>query len=219
MRTKPIYTLFFSLCFILSFSQNSDSVKVDGWNYNPNFMVGIDILNSGTALFSNRKIFQCFISSRVNKRVHAISELGYEKNIYQKNAYDASVNGVFVKLGGFYMMVVDPENDLNGFYLGSKLAGSLYNQEYKAVPIRGIGNEDVSQSFPSSKQSSYWIEATAGGRIKLFNSNFYIDVNLQPKYLIYTTKQEDIYPMIVPGFGRSSAKFNIGFAWNIAYKF
>jgi len=25
--------------------------------------------------------------------------------------------------------------------------------------------------------------------------------------------------MIVPGFGKSSAKFNMGFSWNIAYKF
>lgn len=219
MKTKPICTLFFSLSFLLGLSQKRDSAKVHSWKYAPNFMVGVDVLSGGTAFFSDRKLFQGFVSSRINKRTHAIVEAGFERNLYQKNGYDASVNGPFVKIGGFYMMVTDRENDFNGFYLGSKLAASLYSQEYRAVPIRGIGNDEVSQAFPTSNQSSYWVEAIAGGRIKLFDTNFYIDVNLQPKYLIYNVKQEDIYPMIVPGFGRSSGKFNIGFAWNIAYKF
>ena len=26
-------------------------------------------------------------------------------------------------------------------------------------------------------------------------------------------------PMIVPGFGKSSTKFNVGFSWNLAYQF
>jgi hypothetical protein len=25
--------------------------------------------------------------------------------------------------------------------------------------------------------------------------------------------------MIVPGFGKSSTKFNVGFSWNLAYQF
>jgi hypothetical protein len=81
-----------------------------------------------------------------------------------------------------------------------------------AIPVRGYGGSSSSVAFPSSTQSSYWIEGSLGGRVQLFESNFYIDVNLQPKYLVYTTKQDDIQPMIVPGFGRSSGKFAMGFA-------
>ena len=88
-----------------------------------------------------------------------------------------------------------------------------------AIPIRGSSGGDTSVAFPASSQSSYWIEGVAGSRIALFNSDFYIDVNVQPWYLLFSTKQDGIVPMIVPGFGRSSGKFNIGFAWSIAYKF
>jgi hypothetical protein len=124
--------------------------------------------------------------------------------VYQKNGYDAKVNGAFLRLGSFYMLARDPENEFNGFYGGGKLAGSFYKQEYMAIPVRGYGGSSSSVAFPSSTQSSYWIEGSLGGRVQLLESNFYIDVNLQPKYLIYTTKQDDIQPMIVPGFGRSS---------------
>lgn len=206
------------MCFISGFSQKKDSVKVKE-KYTPNFMIGVDVLNAGLGVFSDRKLFQGFVSSKIKKDIHAIADVGFEKNIYQKNGYDGKASGVFVKLGGFYMLAKDPENEFNGFYAGPKLGASFYSQEYAAVPIRGYSGSDTSVSFPSSSQSSYWVEATVGGRVQLFGSPFYIDVNAQPRYMVFTTKQDKLMPMIVPGFGKSSTKFNFGFAWNIAYKF
>ncbi|MCQ4036163.1 DUF6048 family protein [Kaistella montana] len=219
MNPRLIFTFFFSFLFLNSFAQKEQDTVKTKLKYEPNFMVGIDVLNAGIGAFSDRKLFQGFVSSRISENVHAAAEAGFEKNIYQKNGYDASVNGPFLKLGAFYMLANDKENPLNGFYAGGKLAGSFYNQEYKAVPVRGFGGSETSVAFPASSQSSYWIEATVGGRVQLFESPFYIDVTAQPRYLLFSTTQDDIKPMIVPGFGKSSAKFNVGFSWNIAYSF
>ena len=219
MNPRLIFTCFFSFLFSLAFAQKKqDSLKVK-WKYEPNFMMGFDVLNGGIAAFSDRKLFQGFVSSKVKNNFHAVADLGFEKNIYQKNGYDTSVNGPFLKLGAFYMLANDKENELNGFYAGGKIGASFYNQEYKAVPVRGFGGSETSIAFPASSQSSYWIEANVGGRVQLFETPFYIDVNIQPRYLVYSTTQDDIKPMIVPGFGKSSAKFNMGFSWNIAYHF
>ncbi len=182
-------------------------------------MVGFDVLNAGIAAFSDRKLFQGFVSSRISKNIHAVAEGGFEKNIYQKNGYNATASGPFLKLGAFYMLANDKENEFNGFFAGGKLATSFYTQKYDAVPVRGFGGSDTSVAFPSSSQSSYWIEGLIGGRVQLFESPFYIEVNLQPKYLAYSTTQDDLEPMIVPGFGKSSANFNMGFSWNVAYRF
>lgn len=219
MKTRLIFTFFFSLIGILGFGQKTKEQKKEKWKYEPNFMVGGDVLNAGVAFFSDRKLYQGFISSKIKDNIHAIVEAGFESNIYQKNSYDAKANGPFLKIGAFYMLAKDPENEFNGFYAGGKAGGSFYTQEYMAVPVRGYGGSSSSISFPSSTQSSYWLEGTIGGRVQLFESDFYIDVNLQPKYLVFTTKQDEIQPMIVPGFGKSSSKFNMGFAWNLAYKF
>jgi len=222
MRITSIFICAFSLLSVSLFSQTKpeekkqDSVK---WKYTPNFLVGVDVLNLGTGFFSDRQIIQGFISSRISKKVHAVIDLGYDNNIYQKNGYDAKADGLFAKIGAVYMLSMDPENDMNGFYAGAKLAGSFYNQEYMAVPVKGLNNEGIFLSFDPSTQSSYWIEASLGARVQVFNSNFFIDVNAQPRYLAYTTKQEEIKPMIVPGFGKSSGSFNMGFSWSIAYKF
>lgn len=222
MKLRSIFICAFSILSVSVFSQTKkeekkqDSVK---WKYKPNFIVGVDVLNLGTGFFGDRQLIQGFISSRINKKVHAVIDLGYDKNIYQKNGYDVKADGLFAKIGGVYMLSMDPENDMNGFYAGAKLAGSFYNQEYMAVPVKGLNSEGVFLSFDPSTQSSYWIEASLGARVQVFNSNFFIDVNAQPRYLAYTTKQDEIKPMIVPGFGKSSGSFNMGFSWSIAYKF
>lgn len=219
MRKKPLYILIFSLISILNFAQKKqDSVKVK-WKYQPNFFVGVDLLNGGISAFSDRKLFQGFVASRINRTFYGVADLGYDKNFYAKNGYDATASGIFLKLGGVYMLVMDPENLKNGLYAGGKIAGSFYSQEYFKVPVRGYQGGDQSVAFPKSSQSSYWLEGSVGGRVQLFKSNFYIDVNAQPRFLIFTTKQDDIVPMIVPGFGKSSTKFNMGFSWNLGYWF
>jgi hypothetical protein len=213
MKQKLLFILFFSCCALTVFGQKKqDTIKIKE-KYKPNFMVGFDVVNAGVSAFADRKLFQGFISTDYNKKLHLIGEVG------KKNGYDAKVSGPFAKIGAFYMLANDSENIENGFYAGGKLAGSFYNQEYYAVPVRGFQGSDVSVAFPASSQSSYWLEGTIGGRVQLFTSKFYIDVNIQPKYLVYSTKQDEIVPLIVPGFGRSSTKFNVGFAWNLAYKF
>lgn len=219
MKKRLLYILIFSLCFsICSSQQKNDSVRVK-WKYQPNFAIGFDVLHAGLSAFTKRKMFQGFVSSRLTKVLYAVADVGFDKNYYAKNGYDASANGIFIKAGAVRMLVMDPDNLRNGLYAGGKLAGSFYSQEYAAVPVRGYNGGDVSVSYPKSTQSSYWLEGSVGGRVQLFKSNFYIDVNMQPRFLLFNTKQEDLTPMIVPGFGKSSTKFNTGFSWNVAWQF
>lgn len=220
MKKKLIYSLIFSVLSFWNLSaQEKEETEKPKWKYEPNFIVGVDVLNAGVSFFSDRQLFQGFISSKIKDNLHGIIEAGFDKNIYQNNGYDAKASGPFAKIGAFYMLARDRENDFNGFYGGGKIAGSFYKQEYMAIPVRGFGGNSSTVSMPSSSQSSFWLEGTLGGRVQLFESNFYIDVSMQPRYLMVTSKQDEVVPMIVPGFGKSSSKFNMGFAWNIAYKF
>lgn len=219
MNLKHIFICFFSLAIISVPAQTKkDSVKSPAFRIS-NVMVGLDVLNAGLIPFSDRKLMQGFVSAEIKPFLHAVADVGFEKNKYQKNGYDATANGPFVKLGAFYMLSSDRENRLNGFYAGAKVAGSFYSQEYFAVPVRGFGGGSSTVAYPASSQSSFWLEGSIGGRVQLFESSFYIDVNAQPKYLLYSSTQDDLKPMIVPGFGKSAGKFSMGFSWNLAYAF
>ena len=70
--------------------------------------------------------------------------------------------------------------------------GSKFLQSrVQKVPIRGFGGSDQYLAFPSVNQSAYWLEGFAGARVQLFKSNLYVDVNAQPRFLFYSTKQEE----------------------------
>ncbi len=218
MNLKPIFSCFFSLLFLSVSGQKKDTLKTSRLQFS-SLMVGFDVLNAGMATFSDRKLVQGFVSSELKPHLHAVAEGGFEKNIYNKNGYEATAQGPFLKIGSFYMLASDRENRYNGFFAGGKIGATSYKQEYFSVPVRNFGGVGTSVAFPASTQFSLWLEGTVGGRVQLFESPFYIDVNVQPRYLVYTSKQEDLQPMIVPGFGKSSSKFNLGFSWNIAYRF
>ena len=220
MKAKRIFFLFFSVISTFNFAQNKDvKIEKEKFKYEPNFIVGFDVVNAGVSFFSDRKVYQGFISSKIKKDLHAVADIGFEKNKYQKNGYDAEVSGPYVKLGAIYMLIKDPENEFNGFYAGGKLAGAYYQQEYFKIPVKSFNGNSSFVAFPRSYRSAFWVEGDLGGRIRLFSSSFYVDVNIQPRYLAYASKQENVQPLIVPGFGKSSGKFNLGYAWNLAYQF
>lgn len=219
MKTIRIITLFLVLCNSVLAQENLPTTDSTMLKPKRNFMVGVDVLNAGIATFSDTKLLQGFISTKIHKNIEALAEVGFSTNKYQKNGYNADASGFFVKLGATHLLVKDHRNPDDGFYVGAKLAGAFYNQEYHKIPVRGIVAGDYYETLPQSSQSSYWVEVALGGRVELFQSGFFIDVQVQPRYLCYTTKQQQVSPMIVPGFGKSSTKFNMGFAWAIAYRF
>jgi hypothetical protein len=78
------------------------------------------VLNAGLSAFSDRKLFQGYVSSEIKKNLHAVLDVGFEKIFIRKGGYDATANGIFGKLGGYYMLSMDTENPDNGFYAGVK---------------------------------------------------------------------------------------------------
>lgn len=217
MKTRLIYILFFSFCLAAAQKKN-DTLKLKN-KFRPQITVGVDVLNASLSVFSDRKMFQGYVSSKIKNNWYGILDLGYDKNVYQKGGYNATASGAFGKVGAYTMLSRDAKDQESGFYAGGKLGATFYTQEYYTVPIRAYGGSDVYMVLPASSQSAYWVEGFVGAKVRLFSSSFYVDVNAQPKFLAYTSKQEEMVPMIIPGFGKSSNKFNIGFSWNIAYQF
>jgi len=212
MRIQQLCILFFSIFSLNIFAQTKKSKF--------NFMLGFDALHLGLAEFTDQKMFQIFASSEFKPKKHFVLETGYEKNKYNKNAYDISAEGNFIRAGILYMFNTDFNDPQNGFYFGGKLATSFYKQKIKSIPIKGasgISNSNV--SFPVSSQNAYWLEGAIGGRVRVIKTNFFIDAQIQPKYLLVRTRQENIIPMVIPGFGTDSGAFKLGFMWSIAYLF
>jgi hypothetical protein len=68
----------------VAFAQEKKEDHKKEWHYKPNFMVGFDLLNTGASFFSDRKLYQGFISSRIKDKVHGVIDAGFDSNVSKK---------------------------------------------------------------------------------------------------------------------------------------
>jgi hypothetical protein len=195
----------------------SDSLQ--GHKRAGNLFVGVDLFNPIMSAFTDKQGGQAMISYRVYKKWNVVAELGYEKNHYDELDWDVDVDGIYAKLGFNWFVSQDHQDASNGFYTGLRFAYAAYKQTINQYPIRTSGNQvDQYGSLPTANVSSYWVEIVGGARVKLL-SNFYADVSIRPEIYIGSAKQEDISPLVIPGYGKDIGPINFSVFWGLTYKF
>lgn len=201
---------------IVSEVAQSDSVSTK--KKTGDLFIGVDLFNPIMAAFSEKQGGQAMVSYRVFKKWHAVLEVGVEKNHYDELDWDVDVNGVYAKLGFNWFVSQDYENPSNGFYAGMRFAYASYEQSINQYPIRLANNQvDEYGSLPAENVSAYWVEILGGARVKMFQ-NFYADVSIRPEIFVGAKKQENIDPLIIPGYGKDIGPINFSVFWGLTYK-
>lgn len=194
----------------------SDSLK--GYKKAGNLFVGVDLFNPVMSAFTDKQGGQAMVSYRVYKKWNAVAEVGYEKNHYDELDWNVDVDGIYAKLGFNWFVSQDYQDASNGFYTGMRFAYAAYKQTINQYPIRTSGNQvDQYGSLPTANVSTYWVEILGGARVKLL-SNFYADVSIRPEIYIGSSKQEDIDPLVIPGYGKDIGPINFSVFWGLTYK-
>lgn len=183
-----------------------------------NLFIGVDLFSPVMSAFTNKKGGQAMLSYRVYKKWNVVFEAGYEQNNFDQIDWNVDVDGVYFKVGFNWFASQDSKNPSNGFYLGARFAYTIYNQEIKQYPIR-FSNHQVSEygSLPKAAVSAYWMELLGGARVHLWQG-FYADVSVRPEIYLGSKKQENIDPLVIPGYGRDQGVINFSVFWGITYK-
>jgi len=181
--------------------------------------IGVDLGTPAQAIFTDKQGVQIGVHYQLSTKWVAVVELGYEKNRYNESSWDVDVDGVYGKVGANWFITQEDSNYTNGFYLGGRLAFSNYNQTINQYPIRDINASTIIGygSKETAAVSSYWVEVVVGGRVQLYK-NLYADFSVHPAVYLGSKKQEDIDPLVIPGYGRNNGPFNLPIFWGISYK-
>ncbi len=197
-------------------SEKSDSLLPK--KRNANLFIGVDLFNPVMSAFTDKQGGQAMISYRIKGKWNAVAEVGYEKNIYDELDWNIDVDGLYFKLGFNWFISQDHQNPLNGFYTGARIAYAMYEQTVNQYPIRLSGNQvDSYGSLPVENVSAYWVEIVGGGRIQLLG-NLYADVSIRPEIYVGSKKQEDIDPLVIPGYGKDIGPINFSVFWGLTFK-
>lgn len=235
MNQRPIYILFWVISLLgFQLHAQEDSVQIEtktivkevkdtiqfpkGHRKVGNLFVGVDLFTPTLSAFTDRQGGQAMISYRVYKKWNAVAEVGYEKNKYDELDWKIDVDGLYFKVGFNWFASQDHEDASNGFYTGLRFAYAAYKQRINQYPIRLPNNQvDVYSSLPPANVSAYWMELVGGARIRLI-PNFYADVSIRPEIYLGSKKQENIDPLLIPGYGKDIGPINFSVFWGLTYK-
>lgn len=236
MKRLPIYILFLTISLFgarLNAQQDSlnietktmitqtDSLKnpVNGHKAAGKLFIGADLFSPVLAGFSDRQGFMAMASYRVYKKWNVAAEVGFEKNKFDELDWLVDVNGIYFKLGFDWFISQDHQNASNGFFTGMRFAYSAYQQEVHKYPIRASNNQvEEFGSLPKADVSAYWVEISAGGRVQLI-SNLYAVVSVRPQIYLGSSKQNNLDPLVIPGYGRDRGPMNFNVSWGLSWKF
>ncbi len=224
MNPRRIYILLISIflgIFANSQTKSKDSLSVNIPKHQ--MFIGIDLLNPIVGCFADKKNYSSFITYKIKNRWLAVFEIGYEKNTYNKNNWNIDAKGVFGEIGVNYILTNNYEKSGEGFYLGARFGFSPYKQNIKKYPIKGMNSEGQIQligegSLSEANVNSGWLEAVAGAKVQIGNSPFYIDFMVRPKFIVYSSKQQDVSNLVVPGYGKDKGAANISLFWGLTYR-
>lgn len=224
MNPQRIYILLISVLLGIHIhsqtkSKNSSSISKPEHQ----LFIGIDLLNPVAGCFADKKNYSSFIAYKIKNRWLAVAELGYEKNIYNKNNWNINAKGIYGEIGINYILTNNYEKSGEGFYIGARLSYSPFKQKVKKYPLRGMNSKGKIEiigegSLPEANVSSGWLEAITGAKVQIGNSPFYIDFMVRPKFLIYSSKQKNIDNLVIPGYGKDRGIVNISLFWGVSYK-
>ncbi|MCB9201920.1 MAG: hypothetical protein H6604_02565 [Flavobacteriales bacterium] len=218
---KVLLIFLFSISTFLS-GQTQDSISVKNSKpikFTNSIFVGVDLFGAGKSFFTDNKKYSAMLTTRVYKNLHLAFEVGNQSGIYDDLDWKMKGEGMFYKVGVNYFLTKRAKNKHDGFYIGGKFAYSNFNQTIEQYPIR---YSYQSASFGSiSKENTYafWLEFSAGARVQIGNSNFYLLSELQPKIVLSANNQNDIESLFIPGLGKNSSAINFDLFTGIAYKF
>lgn len=224
MNPLRIYVLLISVFLgIYAHSQTKSNDSISVKNPKHQLFIGVDLLNPVAGFFADKKNYSSFIAYKIKNRWLAVAEVGYEKNIYNKNNWNIDAKGVFGEIGINYILTNNYEKSGEGFYIGGRFGYSPFKQNVKKYPLKGMNPEGQIRiigegSLPEANVSSGWLEAVAGAKVQIGNSPFYIDFMVRPKFLLFSSKQKNVDNLVIPGYGKDKGSANISLFWGISYK-
>jgi hypothetical protein len=152
------------------------------------------------------------------KNLYPVFELGSGKLKLEKENFRYSSNGSYLRIG-FDYNIFEPyaRNQYEMAFVGIRYAFSSLRYGADNIFIQDGYWGDFSANLPERKMHANWVEIAGGLRVELFH-NLFAGWSLRARFMIYKTKDVNMNPFNIPGYGKGSLKSALGFNYSIYYR-
>jgi hypothetical protein len=144
----------------------------------------------------------------------AVAEGGYSNTNLEKENYNYSAEGYFIKLGFDYNMLKKYPTDFLG--VGVRVGRSSFSQDANNVIIADSHWGNIPIDIPSENISTYWLEGSFGLKAEIFK-NIYLGWSALLKIKL-SGGNPNFQPYNIPGYGNGLNTINLGANYYIYYQ-
>ncbi|HSH52908.1 MAG TPA: DUF6048 family protein [Bacteroidales bacterium] len=144
----------------------------------------------------------------------AVAEGGYSITNFEKENYNYSSEGYFIKLGFDYNMLKKYPTDFLG--VGVRVGRSSFSQDANNVTIVDNHWGNIPINIPSEKINAYWLEGSLGLKAEILK-NIYLGWDASIK-IILSGGNPGFNPYNIPGYGNGISTINLGANYYIYYQ-
>jgi len=219
---KACLKYIFSTCFLfLSFAglaqeqtqQNQEEKKEPLHFYG--IKAGINIGRFTDFVFKPERFsLEGSVDFNFGNKYFAVAEGGYSNTNLEKENYNYSSEGYFIKLGFDYNMLKKYPTDFLG--VGVRIGRSSFSQDANNVIIADSHWGNIPINIPSENVSAYWLEGSFGLKTEIFE-NIYLGWSASIK-LKLSGGDPGFEPYNIPGYGNGINAINLGVNYYIYYQ-
>ena len=135
----------------------------------------------------------------------------------RRDNFHYQANGIYGRLGtDFNILRYRSLDDGDLVFIGARYGYSRFNQQADEVQYSNFwGN--YTTSIPKRNMSAHWGEFVFGMKGEIFR-NVFLGWSLRVKFMVSETKDPNMSPYIVPGFGKTNVDIPMDFSYGIYYR-
>ncbi len=176
--------------------------------------VGVDLAEIFSNGQSGKTAFMVSMDYEFKDNYFAVLDFGSAKIDGFNDSTANSVNGYY---GLFGLDINGLKKNTGGdlLHYGLRYGFSSFSHNIELVEgYSGSFNDIVDE-----KLSAHWAEFVTGAKAELwFIKNVFVGLSVRAKFLISKTKEKNITPAMIPGYGDASKGVNFDFNWTLSYR-
>ena len=214
MRRTLRYSISITTCLLLLLPAMAQEGRVRGPR------IGYNAGSLALLYFEPERSIHTFsVDYEFKQDIYPVLEFGWQNVEISKDAYRYNSDGVFAKMG----VDINLFNYDNPVDYDMGFAGVRYGMSYFA---QSAGNIDIEEGYwgnledgevSEKKMNAHWLSVGGGLRAEVFN-NFFMGWSFFANIRFAQTRDRNMSPYNIPGFGDGSKRFNIIINYSLYYR-
>ncbi|MGD2035067.1 MAG: DUF6048 family protein [Bacteroidales bacterium] len=194
--------------------QKQEKVRIKGPR------IGFDLSRLTLYYFEpERTAYEFSLDYEIKRNFYPVIEFGLQNIKLEKPIYNYYSDGYYARFGldyNFQKGLAADQYEMVFFGFRYGFSGQNHSADNITIADDYWGDFTVT-SVPETKLYGHWIELTGGIRAELFR-NIFIGWSVRGKLLLYKTRDREIDPYYIHGFGKGDKRVSLGFTYSIFYR-